>query len=92
VLQTPPGSTKAHFVGSLLHAACDVRNGLRRTFQERPLTKDIYIKVEKISKHGDPSRRSTELINCFISYVPNISYSLIYHTLSIGSNHSRGYI
>jgi hypothetical protein len=59
VLQTPPGSTKAHFVRRLLHAACDVRNGLRRTFQERLLTKGIYIKVEKISKHGDPSRRST---------------------------------
>ncbi|KAH6672618.1 hypothetical protein B0J14DRAFT_77801 [Halenospora varia] len=52
-------STKAHFVGSLLHAACNVRDGLRRTFQERPWTKDIYIEVEKASKHGDPSRRST---------------------------------
>ena len=29
-------------------------------------------------------------INCFISYVPNISYSLIYHTLPIGSKPLQG--
>ncbi|KAH6667184.1 hypothetical protein B0J14DRAFT_704750 [Halenospora varia] len=40
-------NTKAHFVRSLLHAACDVRDGLRTEFQDRPRTKDIYIEVEK---------------------------------------------
>jgi hypothetical protein len=34
----------------LLHAVCDVRDGLRRVYQDHPGTKEIYIEVEKVSK------------------------------------------
>lgn len=50
-------STKAYFLMSLLHVVCDVRDGLRTAFQDRPMTKDIYIEVEKVSELGDPPRR-----------------------------------
>ena len=40
-------NTKGHFLGSLLHAVCDVRDSLRTAFQDRPGTKDIYVEVEK---------------------------------------------
>ncbi len=42
---------KAHSLVSLLHAVCDVRDGLRTAFQDRPMTRDIYTEVEKVSEH-----------------------------------------
>ena len=41
---------------SLLLAVCDVRDGLRTAFQERPMIKDMYTEVEKVSEYGDPLR------------------------------------
>ena len=51
-------NTKANFLGSLLHAVCDVRDSLRTAFQDRPVIKDMYVEVEKVSEHRDPLRRS----------------------------------
>lgn len=36
---------------SLLYAVGEVRNDLRLEFQNRPETKDLYIEVQKVSKH-----------------------------------------
>jgi hypothetical protein len=44
-------NSKAFSAESLLNAACEVRNSLRRAFQDRPETKDTYLKVEKVSNH-----------------------------------------
>ncbi|RDL30198.1 Uncharacterized protein BP5553_10476 [Venustampulla echinocandica] len=43
-------STEERFVGSLLNAVCDVRDGLRRAFRDRPGTQDLYNKVEEVLK------------------------------------------
>jgi hypothetical protein len=45
------GYSKALFIESLLNAVRDVRTSLQSAFRDRPETKDIYIKVEKVSKH-----------------------------------------
>lgn len=44
-------NSKAISAESLLNAACEVRNSLRRTFQDRPETKDTYLKVGRVSNH-----------------------------------------
>jgi hypothetical protein len=44
-------NSKAVSAEALLNAACEVRNSLRRAFQDRPETKDTYLKVEKVSNH-----------------------------------------
>jgi hypothetical protein len=41
---------KAHSLVSLLYAVYNVRDGLRTVFQDRPMTRDIYIKVKKVSE------------------------------------------
>jgi hypothetical protein len=41
-------NTTGYHLGSLLHAVCDVRDGLRTAFQGRPGIKDIYVEVEKV--------------------------------------------
>jgi hypothetical protein len=45
------GYSKALFIESLLNAVRDVRTSLQSAFQDRPKTKDTYMKVEKVSKH-----------------------------------------
>jgi hypothetical protein len=50
---------KAHLLMSLLHAVCDVRDGLRTAFQGRPMTRDIYLEVEQVSEHRHTPRQST---------------------------------
>jgi hypothetical protein len=47
---------------SLLYAVSDVRDGLRRAFQARPSTREIYLKVEKVRKRRNPSGRSANKI------------------------------
>jgi hypothetical protein len=42
-------SPEAHYIGSLLHNVCDVRDNFRTEFQDHLGTKDIYINVEKVS-------------------------------------------
>jgi len=53
-------STKAHFLNSLVDAVCDVRENLRTEYQDRPRIQEIYVKVEKVSKHGSPSKPRTD--------------------------------
>jgi hypothetical protein len=50
---------KVRLFMSLLHAVCDVRDGLRTTFQGRPMTRDIYVEVEQVSEHRHTPRQST---------------------------------
>ena len=45
-------NTKAHFLNSLVDAVCDVRANLRTEYQGCPRTQEIYVEVEKVSKHG----------------------------------------
>ena len=53
-------STKAHFLNSLVDAVCDVRNNLRTEYQDRPRIQEIYVEVEKVSKHERPLKRRTD--------------------------------
>lgn len=39
-------NTTGYYLATLLHAVCDIRDGLRTAFQGRLGTKDIYVKVE----------------------------------------------
>jgi hypothetical protein len=42
---------KAHFLVSLLYAVYNIRDSLRTAFQDRPIIRDIYIEVEKVSEY-----------------------------------------
>ncbi|KAH6694379.1 hypothetical protein BKA61DRAFT_711986 [Leptodontidium sp. MPI-SDFR-AT-0119] len=43
-------STRAPSLNNLLSAVCDVRDSLRRAYQDRPKVQEIYVKVEKALK------------------------------------------
>jgi len=45
-------STRAPSLDSLLSDVCDVRDSLRRAYQDRPKVQEIYVEVEKVSRHG----------------------------------------
>ena len=50
---------KAHFLMSLPHAVYDVHDGIGTAFQSRPMTRDIYIEIEQVSKHRYTPAQST---------------------------------
>ena len=53
-------TTQARFLNSLLDDICDVRDNLRTEFQDRPRIQEIYVEVEKVSKHRNPLKRRTD--------------------------------
>ena len=53
-------TTKARFLNNLLDGVCDIRDNLRTEYRNCPSIQDIYVEVEKVSKHRNPLKRRTD--------------------------------